>query len=141
MYHQNPSSEVLVGYSDSDWGGDKNDFKSTSGFVFKVFGNTVSWLSRKQPTVSISSTEAEYIALAEAVCEAKWLKNLLTEMGINCAEAINVFEDNQSCIKIAEEPRKNQRMKHLNIKYNFIRDEIAKKELSVKYRRNKSPTS
>lgn len=99
--------------------------------MFKVFGNTVSWLSRKQPTVSLSSTEAEYIALSEAVCEAKWLRSLLNEMGIECVEATIIFEDNQSCITIAEEPRKHQRMKHVNIKYNFIRDSIANKEIKT----------
>lgn len=109
------------------------DFKSTSGYVFKVFGNTVSWLSRKQSTVSLSSTEAEYIALAEAVCEAKWLRSLLNEMGIECTEPTTIYEDNQSCITIAEEPRKHQRMKHVNIKYNFIRDAIANKDISLKY--------
>lgn len=133
VYHRSQSADVLVGYSDSDWGGDKNDYKSTSGYVFKVFGNTVSWLSRKQSTVALSSTEAEYVALAEAVCEAKWLRSLLCEMGIECNEPTTIFEDNQSCIKIAEEPRKHQRTKHVNIKFNFIRDEIAKKEVVVNY--------
>lgn len=119
VYRRNQSADALYGYSDSDWGGDQNDYKSTSGYVFKVFGNTVSWLSRKQPTVSLSSTEAEYIALAEAICEAKWLKSLLTEMGIECSKPILIHEDNQSCISIAEETNHHQRMKHLNIKYNF----------------------
>lgn len=133
VYHRNHSADVLIGYSDSDWGGDKNDYKSTSGYVFKMFGNVVSWLSRKQPTVSLSSTQAEYVALAEAVCEAKWLKSLLTEMGIQCTGPTTLYEDNQSCISIAEEPRKHQRMKHVNIKYNFIRDSIADREVTVEY--------
>lgn len=79
VYRRNKSADVLIGYSDSNWGVDKNDYKSTSG-------NTVSWISRKQHTVSLSSTEAEYIAVTEAVCEAKWLRSLLNEMGTECVE-------------------------------------------------------
>lgn len=133
VYRRDDNSDALVGYSDSDWAGDKNDRKSTSGYVFKVFGNTVSWGSRKQTTVSLSSTEAEYIALTEAVCEAKWLRSLLREMGIQCNEATTIFEDNQSCISVAEEPREHKRMKHIDVKYSFIRDAIGNKEVTVEY--------
>lgn len=133
VYERDEASSTLAGYSDSDWAGDKNDCKSTSGYVFKVFGNTVSWSSHKQSTVSLSSTEAEYIALTEAVCEAKWLRTLLNEMGIECTEPTVIFEDNQSCISIAEEPRHHKRMKHIDVKYNFIRDVIANKEVTIEY--------
>lgn len=121
VYKKQEDAAVLVGYSDSDWGGDKNDSKSTSGYVFKIFGNTVSWASRKQTTVSLSSTEAEYVALTEAICEAKWIQKLLKELGINCNEPVVIYEDNQSCISIANDSKESKRMKHLDIKYNFIR--------------------
>lgn len=81
VYKKNTDADVLIGYTDADWAGDKNDRKSTSGYVYKVFGNTVSWSSRKQPTVSLSSTEAEYIALANGMCEGKWLPSLLSKLG------------------------------------------------------------
>ena len=125
--------DTLVAFSDSDWAGDKNASKSSSGYVFKVFGNTVNWSSRKQSTVSLSSTEAEYVALAETVCEAKWLRCLLYEMGVKCIEPTIIFEDNQSCINIANKPREHKRMKHIDVKYNFIRVVIANKEVKVKY--------
>lgn len=137
VYKHHKDASVLVGYSDADWGGDQNDRKSTSGYVFKVFGNVVSWASRKQSTISQSSTEAEYIALAQAVNEAKWIRQLLIEIGIVIHQPITIFEDNQSCIRIAEEPREHKRMKHVDIKYCFIRDEIAKGIIEVKYK----PTS
>lgn len=133
-YEKQNAADVLTGYVDADWGGDKNDGKSTSGYVFKVFGNTVSWASRKQTTVSLSSTEAEYVALAEAICEAKWIRKLLDELGIECAGPIPIFEDNQSCIVIAEEPREYKRMKHINIKYHFIREVIANGEIELRYK-------
>lgn len=137
VYRRHEATEVLVGFSDADWGGDQNDRKSTTGYVFKVYGNVVSWTSRKQATISQSSTEAEYIALAQAVSEAKWMKSLLFEIGIEINQPISMFEDNQSCIKIAEEPREHKRMKHIDIKYCFIRDEIANGIIKVKYK----PTS
>lgn len=133
VYHRNATADILTGYADSDWAGDKNDRKSTSGYVFMVFGNTVSWLSQKQPTVSLSSTEAEYLALAKCICEAKWLRCLLNELGHRCMSSTTIFEDNQSCIKVAEEPREHKRMKHIDVKYNFIREAVANKEIKLQY--------
>lgn len=133
VYNRDENADILVGYSDSDWAGDKNDRKSTSGYIFKAFGNVVSWLSKKQSTISLSSTEAEYYALAEAICEAKWLRTLLKEMGIEIDGSITIFEDNQSCIRAAEEPRVSKRMKHIDVKYKFINHAIENKEVNVIY--------
>lgn len=132
-YTKQPKADILVGYVDADWAGDKNDRKSTSGYVFKVFGNTVSWCSRKQPTVSLSSTEAEYIALANGICEGRWLRSLLSELQIICDRATIIHEDNQSCMRVAEEPKEHKRMKHIDVKYNFIRESIAGGEFQLKY--------
>lgn len=131
IFKRDEKAKVVVGYSDSDWAGDKNDSKSTSGYVFKLFGNTVSWASRKQATVAKSSTEAEYVALSEAVSECEWMKKLLIEMKIDCNQPIPIYEDNTSCIKIAEEPREYKRMKHIDVKYMFVRDHVEKGEYSI----------
>lgn len=72
---------MLEGYADSDWAGDETDRKSATGFLFKVFGGTVCWSTKKQSTVSISSTESEYVALAEAARERIWISNLLKDFG------------------------------------------------------------
>lgn len=132
-YTKNKSGEILTGYADADWGGDKNDSKSTSGYVFKVFGNTVSWATRKQNTVAQSSTEAEYVALGEAINEAEWIKELLIELGFSFNKPITIYEDNQSCIKVAEEPREHKRMKHVAVKYDFIRDTIKRELIQLSY--------
>ncbi|XP_062533326.1 uncharacterized protein LOC134202315, partial [Armigeres subalbatus] len=76
----NESSSPLIGFVDADWASDQEDRKSVTGFVFKVFGSTVSWASRKQVTVSTSSSEAEYVALSSAVSEAIWLGGLLEDL-------------------------------------------------------------
>lgn len=82
-------------------------------------------------------TEAEYVALYKAICEAKWIRKLLIELGIDCEDPVPIFEDNQACIKTAEEPREYKRMKHIDIKYNFIRKTIANGECKLEYK----PTS
>lgn len=132
-YHRNPDADILVGYTDADWANDLIDRKSVSGYIFKVFGNTVSWASRKQSTVSLSSTEAEYVALSQGACEAIWLRNLLRELGITCNEPIKIFEDNQSCIRVAQDPKEHKRMKHIDVRYNFIRDAVSNKVVSIEY--------
>lgn len=133
VYQRNENADPLTGFADADWANDTFDSKSISGFVFKVYGNVVSWSSRKQATVSLSSTEAEYIALSECACEGIWLRKLLQELRVNCDEATVLFEDNQSCIRIAEEPKDHKRMKHINVKYNFIRETITNGEMKLQY--------
>lgn len=133
VYKRNENVEPLVAYADADWGSDKNDRKSISGYVIKVFGKTVSWSSKKQTSVSKSSTEAEYVALAYAMCEGLWLQTLLQELNVNCANATIISEDNTSCKKIAEEPTESKRLKHVNVSYHFTLDEIEKGNYKLKY--------
>lgn len=131
VFKRQENAQVLIGYSDSDWAGDKNDSKSTSGYVFKFFGNVVSWASRKQSTVAKSSTEAEYIALSDAISEGEWIKKLLHEMKIKCNQPIPIYVDNTSCIRIAMEPREYKRVKHMDVKYMFVRDHVEKDEYDI----------
>lgn len=136
VYKRNEDAEPLTGYADADWANDTFDRKSVSGFVFKVYGNVVSWSSRKQSTVSLSSTEAEYIALSECACEAIWLRKLLKELRVPCDEPTTIFEDNQSCVRIAETPKDNKRMKHVDTKYHFIRQTILDGDTKIEYLRS-----
>lgn len=132
-YRRNINSDVLVGYADSDWAGDVNDSKSTSGFVFKLFGNTISWRTHKQAVISQSSTEAEYVAVAEAINETEWIKQLLRELNIQPNEPTMIFEDNQSCIMAGEKPKNHKRMKHVAVKYHLVRDTIERGLVQLKY--------
>lgn len=97
---------LVEGYSDSDWAGDKNDRKSTSGFIFILNGGPVSWCSKKQPTVALSSTEAEYIAPTLAAKEVTWLRLLLTALGLLQPDQqhalIKVSEQNSSAHAIQD---------------------------------------
>lgn len=131
---KNENADLLHGYTDSDWANDVNDRKSISGYVFKIYDNTISWASRKQTTVSLSSTEAEYMSLATGICEAKWIRGLLKELGFDCSTATIIFEDNQSCIRIAQESCEHKRTKHIDVKYNFIQKSIADDEIQLRYK-------
>lgn len=124
----------LVGYVDADWGGDINDRKSTSGFVFKLGNACIGWTSKKQTTVALSSTEAEYIAMCHACGEAMWLSQLLQDMKILKQQSpIPMFEDNQGCIAMIKSDKVNQRSKHISIKYHYIKQLYKENKIDVQY--------
>ena len=121
-----PRLHVSV-YCDADWAGDQTDRKSTTGYVVRINNNTVSWSSRKQTTTSLSSAEAEYMAIASAAQEAIWIRQFLTEffhlsLDINNLYSCNIYSDNTSAIQIAKHDVSHDRTKHIDIRYHFIRD-------------------
>ena len=115
----------LIGYSDADWAGDIETRRSTSGYVFVLNGGCISWRSKKQRTVALSSTEAEYMALSEATQEAVWLKAFMRELGEDAGYgALKVYEDNQGAIALAKNPEFHKRTKHIDIRYHFVREKV-----------------
>lgn len=132
VFNKTENVKPIFGFVDADWGSDPNDRKSISGYLFKVYGCTISWTSKKQQTVSLSSTEAEYIAACSAACEVLWLKNILLDMNITINTPINIFEDNQGCIQIAKNPD-TKRTKHIDIKHHFIREQINEGVINLVY--------
>ena len=128
------SNNNCVGFSDSDWGGDLDDRKSTSGYVFQIGGGAVSWRSKKQTSVALSTAEAEYVALAGATQEALWMRQLSTELNDKPpTEAMVIFEDNQSAIAMTKNPQFHGRSKHIAIKYHFVRDKVAEGIVKIQY--------
>lgn len=125
--------DIFFGYADADWAENREERKSNSGFVFKVFGGTVSWSCRKQSCVALSSTEAEFIALAEACQEAVWIKRLLQDLNETPNNPIVIFEDNQSCIKLVHNEKFSNRSKHIDTKYHFVKDYVGKNIVTCKY--------
>ena len=124
----------LIGYTDSDHGGNLDDRKSTSGFIFSISGCCISWKSSKQKTVAISSTEAEYVGLSTCVQEALWLRSLLKELGHNQKQTI-IFGDNLSSMQIIKGGVSN-RSKHIDVRHHFLRDHISNKEIDVQYQKS-----
>ena len=130
---ESTESFALAGFSDSDWAGCAESRKSTSGFVFQLGKCTVSWSSKKQPIVALSSTEAEYIALCRAAQEAVWLRNLLSDVGLPQPTATIVHEDNQGAIALAKNPKDHPRTKHIDVKYHYVREVIQENVINVVY--------
>ena len=126
----------LVGYSDSDWAGDLDDRKSTTGFLFYIGDTTFTWISKKQLIVTLSTCEAEYVAVASCVCHAMWLKSLLKELKFAQKEATKIFVDNQSAIVLAKNLVFHDRSKHIDTRYHFIRECMANKEVRMTFTRS-----
>jgi len=123
--------DELVGFSDSDWGGDKKDLKSTTGYTFILSGAAVSWNSKKQPTVAKCTSEAEYMALSMAASEAVWLKGIHRELVPGAPEVVTIHCDNKGAIDLARNPGYRPKMKHISIQHHFIRDRITAGDICV----------
>ena len=124
----------LCGYSDADWGG-STDRRSTSGYCFKFADSSViSWKTRKQPTIALSTCEAEYMALASATQEALYLIKLMQEIDEAFEQKnIEIFDDSQSAIALAHNPVSHGRTKHIDIKFHFIRHHVNVGNIVLKY--------
>ena len=135
IWYSSNSNFKLFGYCDSDWAGCVDDRKSTSGHVFCMGSGAISWSSKKQEVVALSSSEAEYIAATSATCQAVWLKRLLVDL---CPqnlkqEATMIFCDNKATIAMTKNPAHHSRTKHIDIRYHFIRSIVAKGEVTLKF--------
>ena len=122
-----------IGFSDADWAGDTNDRKSTSGYVFMLSGGAVSWSSKKQKCVALSTAEAEYIALSSAVQESVWLRQLIKELENSPETPTRILEDNQSAIAMTKNPQFHGRAKHIDIRHHFIREQVSRGTVQLKY--------
>ena len=124
----------LNGFCDSDWG-TSEDRRSITGYGFQLCksGPLISWKSRKQQTVALSTCEAEYMALAAATQEAKFLRQLFADMNGCSVECVCLHVDNQGAIALAKNPVQHQRSKHIDIKYHFVRLEIQRGCIQLEY--------
>lgn len=130
MYHKD--NVELTGFVDADWASDSLDRKSYTGFCFVMSGSVISWQSKKQKTVSLSSTEAEYVALSEASREAVYLGNLMYELtGQKCV--IKLKCDNQSALKLATSHQSHTRSKHIDVRFHYVRDAVENKLINIEY--------
>lgn len=122
--HKSPIDQ-LTAYTNADWARCPSSRRSTSGFGIFLGDSLVSWSSKRQPTVSRSSAEAEYRGVANAVAEATWLRNLLSELKFPLPKATIVFYDNVSAVYLSSNPVKHQRTKHVEIDIHFVRERVA----------------
>ncbi|XP_051163516.1 uncharacterized protein LOC127282958 [Leptopilina boulardi] len=130
---QRGKEEGLVGYADADWAENRKDRKSNSGYLFKYLNATISWGCRKQTCVALSSTEAEYIALAEACQECIWIRRLLEDFLNYKQGPTTIFEDNQSCLKFLSNKKFSHRTKHIDTKFHFVKQLKENRTLNFEY--------
>jgi hypothetical protein len=123
----------LAGYTDADWAGNAADRRSTSGYAFSIGSAAIAWSSKKQPTVALSSTEAEYRAAAVAMCEAIWVKRLLKEVHEEVSEPTVIYCDNLSSIQLAKNLVFHARTKHIEVHYHFVRERVLSGEVDLKH--------
>lgn len=120
-YKKGINSELLA-FTDSDYAGDLDDRKSTSGYVFLMSSGAVSWCSKKQPIVTLSTTEAEFVAASVCACQGIWMKRILKELGHSNGGCTTVMCDNSSTIKVSKNPVMHGRSKHIDVRFHFLRN-------------------
>ncbi|MBW0492427.1 hypothetical protein O181_032142 [Austropuccinia psidii MF-1] len=124
LHYTNTGSEGVIGNADVDWGNSVMDRRSISGYTISFNGNLISWQMKKQPTVSHSTTEAEYKSLSDMTKEVEWLMGLMTEIGIDNTLTPQLVNDNKGAIDLAHSNTNHNgfKTKHMDIKYHYIQD-------------------
>ncbi|XP_073271383.1 uncharacterized protein [Primulina huaijiensis] len=125
LWYTRETNSNLVGFSDADWAGDLDDRKSTSGGCFYLGNNLISWHSRKQNCVSLSTAESEYVAAGSGCTQLLWMNQMIEDYGLK-SEPLVMYCDNSSAINISKNPVQHSRTKHIDIRHHFIRDLVEK---------------
>ena len=133
LMNETSGEEEFHAFSDANWAEDPLDRKSTSGNCCIMNGGTISWWSRKQSVIALSSCESEYVALTETCKEVIWLKEIAKFFNVNLPVTTTVYTDSQSCIAIVENQKHSNRTKHIDTKYQFIRNEVEAGRIKLKY--------
>ncbi|GKV04797.1 hypothetical protein SLEP1_g16905 [Rubroshorea leprosula] len=133
LFYKKGDQTDLAGFTDSDYAGDLDDRKSTSGFVFMLGSGAISWSSKKQPIVTLSTTKAEYVAATSCACQAIWLRRIMEELELNQHEATSIYCDNNSAIKLSKNPILHGRSKHIHVRYHFLRNLVEDGTIELIY--------
>jgi hypothetical protein len=132
-YEGRPRLDRVVnihGFVDADWAGDLDRRRSTSGYVFNLFGGAISWMSKRQVVVALSTTKVEYMAATHASKEEVWLQILCSGIGL-VQQAVRIECESQSAIFLAKNPAYHSKTKHIDVQYHFVRDMIEEKKVSL----------
>ncbi len=122
-----------MGFADSDWAGDPNSWRSVSGYAFMFCGAVVSWLAKKQPIITLSSTKAKYMVMTHARKEAVFLEHLYGDVGIPISVPIFLLIDNQSAIALAENPIFHAHSKHIEVCHHWVHEKIKDGTIKLDY--------
>ena len=132
LWYPHSSNFDLLGYSDADFAGDKNDRKSTSGTCQLLGQSLISWHSKKQTSVALSTTESEYLAVGSCGTQLLWMMHQLLDYDL-CYEAVPIFCDNTSAISLSKYTVHHSRAKHIDIKHHFIRDHVENGDFILEF--------
>lgn len=133
LWYRRTDDVKLTGFTDSDWAGCQDERKSTSGYLFLIGDTPVSWSTKKQTSVALSTAEAEYAAASAAACQAVWIRKILADVGYKQVQETVIYCDNTSAIAMARNPVQHGRCKHIEIKIHFIRDLVTEREITLEY--------
>lgn len=133
ILYQKGGNQELVGYTDSDYAGSVEDRKSTSGYAFILSDAAVAWSSRKQPIVTLSTTEAEFVAAAATACQLVWMKRILARIGYEGSSSPVIFCDNSSTIKLSKNPVMHGKSKHIDVRFHFLRNLVNEGAMQLKF--------
>lgn len=136
LYRKNEHID-LIGYTDADCAGDRDDRKSSSGYFTLVGGNLVTWNCKKQKVVALSNAEAEFRGIAKGVTEILWIRKLLNELNCHQTQASLLYCDNKAAINISENPVQHDRTKHVEIDRHFIQEKLENSIISLPFVRSK----
>jgi hypothetical protein len=133
LWYTKFDSNQLSGYKDSDFAGNLDYKKNTSGHVFQLGTNLISWASKKQPIVSISFAEAKYVATTLASCQAVWLRRLLRDMSHTEKDPTPIFCDNTSAIALSKNHVFQKKSKHIDTRFHFIRELVNNGDIALQF--------
>ena len=132
LTYNGSSKQGISACTDSDWASDSTSQQSQTGYFIKMAKGLISWTSRAQKTIALSSTEAEYMTLSDCSCQVVWIHTLLGELRYHM-KAIPICRDNQGSIFISSNPVTKKRSKHIDIRYHYIREVISRNLVEVYY--------
>lgn len=133
VYQRSAESERFTTFTDADHAGNPDNGKSTGGYFTRIGGGAIGWQSKLQPIVTLLTTEAEFVASVEAGKEIAWMRNILNEFGEGVAGASTLWVDNQSSVQVAQNPEHHGRMKHMDLRFYWLRDEVERGTIAVRY--------
>jgi hypothetical protein len=133
LWYPRDTDLTLHAYTDADWAGSVDDRKSTSGGAFFMGSRLVSWFSKKQSSIALSTAEAEYVAAASCCTQLLWMMQTLQDFQITCTPPISILCDNTSAISISKNPVMHSKTKHIPIKYHFLREQVLEQKVKLEY--------
>ncbi len=131
IFYEVKSHLQVHGYTNGNWAGNVSDRRSTSGFMFSFGSGAISWSSKKQATVALSNTKAEYRGATIATCEVVWLQKLLSDLGQSVDAHVVIYCDNINSILLVNNPVYHVRTKHIEVHYHFIREKVLANEIDL----------